>query len=138
LVTGKTLRDALLEDATISEVLASAARCDVAVVGVGVPTLDGILGDQNVLAESEVARLRNNGAVGDICLRFYDADARPVDDELNDRIIGLTLDQIKGIHRVIGVAGGEYKVDAIRVALTGGLVDVLVTDDLVARRLLDG
>ncbi len=137
LVTSKELRDALIKDATISEVLASAARCDVAIVGIGVPTLDGILGDQNVLGESEVARLRNNGAVGDICLRFYDADGLPVEDELNDRIIGLTLDQIKGIRRVIGVAGGEYKVDAIRVALTGGLVNVLVTDDLAARMLLD-
>jgi DNA-binding transcriptional regulator LsrR (DeoR family) len=137
LVASKELRDALIQETTIGEVLASAARCDVAIVGIGVPTLDGILGEQNVLDEPEVARLRNNGAVGDICLRFYDADGLPVEDELNDRIIGVTLEQIRGIRRVIGVAGGEYKADAIRVALTGGLVNVLVTDDLVARRLLD-
>jgi len=137
LVTSKTLHDALLENATIKEALSLAAACDIAVVGIGVPTLEGILGKQPILNEKEIARLKNNGAAGDICLRFYNAEGLPADDDLDNRTIGLTLNQIRSIRRVIGVAGGEYKVKAIRAALESKLVKVLVTDDLVAQRLLE-
>jgi deoxyribonucleoside regulator len=41
-----------------------------------------------------------------------------------------------GIAQVIGVAGGEAKAEAILGALRGGHVNVLVTDDAAARKLL--
>jgi DNA-binding transcriptional regulator LsrR (DeoR family) len=74
--------------------------------------------------------------VGDIALRFFDADGRPIQHEICERIIGLDLAQIQNIPRVIGVAGGAEKFEVIRAALRGRLVDVLVTDDQTARRLL--
>jgi DNA-binding transcriptional regulator LsrR (DeoR family) len=37
---------------------------------------------------------------------------------------------------VIGVAGGEAKAEAILGALRGGHVNVLVTDDVTARKVL--
>ena len=58
--------------------------------------------------------------------------------DLDERVIGLTLAEIRQIERVVGVAGGAAKVEAIRGALKGKLVDVLVTDHLLAQRLLDG
>ena len=39
--------------------------------------------------------------------------------------------------RVVGVAGGKRKVAAIRGALLGRLVNVLITDRFTAERLLD-
>jgi DNA-binding transcriptional regulator LsrR (DeoR family) len=77
------------------------------------------------------------GAVGDIALRFFDAEGQPVEHQINDRIIGLDLDQIKGIPRVIGVAGGAEKFEVIRAALRGEFIDVLITDDRIAARLLE-
>jgi DNA-binding transcriptional regulator LsrR (DeoR family) len=47
------------------------------------------------------------------------------------------LETIKGVRRVIGVAGGKEKVTVICAALCGGLINVLVTDDQTASRLLD-
>jgi lsr operon transcriptional repressor len=38
---------------------------------------------------------------------------------------------------VVGVAGGAEKADAIRGAVVGGLIDVLVTDEPAAQALLD-
>ncbi len=40
------------------------------------------------------------------------------------------------IERVVGVAGGEAKAEAILGALRGGYVNVLVTDDATARKVL--
>jgi DNA-binding transcriptional regulator LsrR (DeoR family) len=51
-------------------------------------------------------------------------------------VIGVTLEELKQTPRVIGVAGGKRKVDAIRACLTGGLINVLITDKFTAERLL--
>jgi DNA-binding transcriptional regulator LsrR (DeoR family) len=55
---------------------------------------------------------------------------------LNDRVIGVSLDQLRGTHRTVGIAGGLRKVEAIRGALLGRWINVLITDDRVAEGLL--
>ena len=55
---------------------------------------------------------------------------------LDERVVGLTLDEIKKIRRVIGVAGGSSKHQAIRAALEGKVINVLVTDHVTAQYLL--
>ena len=51
--------------------------------------------------------------------------------------MGLDLDSLKAIPRVIGVAGGKSKFEVIRAALSGKLIDVLVTDCHTAQDLLE-
>jgi DNA-binding transcriptional regulator LsrR (DeoR family) len=137
LVANREVRDALLMDPQISRVLAIAAKADIALVGIGVLVAESVVVQNNILSEVEIERINNKGAVGDIGLRFYDPCGKPIDDEINDRIIGLDLDQYRKIKRVIGIAGGQEKIEAIRAALRGKLVDVLITDDQTARKLLE-
>ena len=137
IVKSKLVRDALLGDPQISETLALAARANVAVVGIGAPTADAVevqLG--SILAPADIEQAKQRGAVGDIALRFFDANGQPIEDEINDRIIGLDLAQIRRIPRVMGIAGGDDKYDAIRAAARGRLVSVLITDERTATRLL--
>jgi DNA-binding transcriptional regulator LsrR (DeoR family) len=77
------------------------------------------------------------GAVGDINLRFFNSKGEAVPSEIDNSVIGLSLEQIRGIDRVVGVAGGAAKLNAIRGALAGRLVDVLITDHITANHLLD-
>jgi DNA-binding transcriptional regulator LsrR (DeoR family) len=130
-------RDALLADPSLAETITMAAHADVALVGVGSLTTDSVvLQASALLTEEQISELKARGMVGNIALRFYDADGQPIEHEVNDRIIALDLEQIRGIPRVIGVAGGPEKVESIRAALRGSLIDVLVTDDRTATRLL--
>ena len=76
------------------------------------------------------------GAVGDICLHFFDKDGRALHSSLEDRVIGITLEQLRGVRRVVGVAGGHRKVDAILGALRGALIDVLITARFTAEKLV--
>ena len=133
----KEVRDALMQDSAVAEVLAAAAASDIALVGIGAPTMDGVVFREQILIEGDLERLAEKGTVGDIALCFFDKDGQPISDEVSDRLIGLTLEQIRDIPRVIGVAGGEGKVHAIRGAILGKLVNVLVTDDKTASKLLD-
>lgn len=137
IVTSKLVRDALLQDPIIAETLKLAAHADVALVGIGSPTQDSVVIQSGILSPGELDELHAIGAVGDIALRFFDGEGRAVDHPVNDRIVGLDLGQIRGIPRVIGVAGGQSKYPVIRGALRGKLIDVLITDTGMAHRLLE-
>ena len=80
--------------------------------------------------------LRDRGAVGDVCLRFFDQEGRLIDSSFNRRLLGISADQIRSTPRRVAVAGGKRKVEAIRAALRGKWVTTLITDLDVAQALL--
>jgi DNA-binding transcriptional regulator LsrR (DeoR family) len=119
-------RDTYIEDPFVSNVLEQAKSANLAVMGIGAPRLDSILmREGRIVTEQDLETLKNNGAVGDINLRFFDENGKLVQSNFDRRVIGLTLDEIKRIERVIGVAGGAAKVSAIR-----------VTDQITAQQVL--
>ncbi len=133
----KLVRDALLEDPQIADTLALGAKADVVILGLGTPMHGSVVIQSDILNREEIQQLMDDGAVGDIALRFFDQNGHPIRHEVYDRMIGLTLEQIRNIPRRIGVAGGEGKLDVIRGALLGGYINVLITDDLTAMALLE-
>jgi DNA-binding transcriptional regulator LsrR (DeoR family) len=74
--------------------------------------------------------------VGDICLRFYGEDGLEISDPAGTRVIGLDLETLKKIPRAVGIAGGKRKVSAILGALRGKHINLLVTDQYTAERLI--
>jgi DNA-binding transcriptional regulator LsrR (DeoR family) len=76
--------------------------------------------------------------VGDICLHFFNEQGNPVATPLHDRVIGMSLEQLRRVGRVVGVAGGKRKTVAIKGALAGGWINILITDRNTAERLLKG
>ena len=138
IVKDKTIRDALAMDPQVADTLDLAGRADVALVGIGAFEPGGtLLSGGNALTPDEIDSLRSCGVAGDIALQFFDGDGRRVNHPVNDRIVGTDLEKIRQIPRVIGVAGGAAKTRVIRAALRGGLINVLVTDDQTAKRLLE-
>jgi len=112
-------------------------RLTVALVGIGAVRPSRLLGESgNVFSSRELKQLERLGAVGDVCLRFFDRRGSQVDSPFNDRVVGVGLDQLRQVPRTIGIAGGAAKLEAIRGALEGGLVNVLVTDCFTASHLL--
>jgi deoxyribonucleoside regulator len=59
-----------------------------------------------------------------------------LDIDINRRIVGISLDTLLRIETVIGVAGSSRKGAAILGALRGGYVNVLITDDQAAKKVL--
>ncbi|MGB8461693.1 MAG: sugar-binding domain-containing protein, partial [Priestia megaterium] len=76
-------------------------------------------------------------AVGDICSRFFDKDGQICNESLDERTLGLDLEELKKKEYAILVAGGDQKIDSIYGALQGNFANVLVTDQFTARFLLD-
>lgn len=137
IVESAQVREMLLQEPRIRETLSLASQADVALVGIGsvVPQVSSLL-RAGYLDRAALARLQALGVVGDVCARHYDAHGQVMDIELNRRIVGIELENLHGIGQVIGVAGGEAKAETILSALRGEHVNVLVTDDAVARKVL--
>lgn len=137
IVEDANARDILLQERRIHETLSLARRADVALVGIGAP-VPGVysLLRAGYVDKDSLAQLRSQGVVGDVCARHYDAQGRVLDIGLNGRIVGIELEALHDIKRVIGVAGSEAKGEAILGALRGGHVNILVTDDAAAKRAL--
>jgi DNA-binding transcriptional regulator LsrR (DeoR family) len=55
---------------------------------------------------------------------------------LNESVIAIELSDLKQVERVVGIAGGRRKFDAIRGALRGRRINVLITDKGTAERLV--
>ena len=53
-------------------------------------------------------------------------------------MIGIRPEQLMSVPRRIGVAGGIRKAAAVRGALLGGWVNVLITDSVAAQELIGG
>jgi len=137
IVATRAMAKALKADPQIANALELAANADIALVGLGAPTPDSLLlRTSTILNRQDLERIQQAKAVGDIALRYLDADGVPLELELNERLIGLTIEQITKIPRVIGIAGGVSKHNIIRAALRGKILDVLVTDLGTAQALL--
>jgi len=135
IVENKSIRDALKNDPQIKHTLSLAAKANIALVGIGAPSSASFsLGE--ILKKQDIHRLTSHGIIGDIGLQFYNDRGIQVIDEIHDQIIGLDLAQYKAIPRVIAVAGGLEKVSAIRAAMKGKIINVLVVDDVTASELL--
>ena len=127
----------LAGDPTVRAVMDVWARLTMVLVGIGSLEPSPLLRESgNALAARDQELLREVGAVGDICLRFFDEGGRPVRSEVDDRVIGIGADQLRRVPRRIGIAGGARKHSAVRAALRGGWVNVLITDSETAQRLV--
>src|SRR5881628_1036676 len=136
----------LLRDPEIRRIYEAAQDVDIALVGIG------LIGEQTPgfcsLAESygvSVKRLRQLGVVGEINYQPFDAEGTVVDRPelrvLMHRILSVEGSRLQALSRrpdrhVVAIAGGRPKLDAVRGALAGRFMNVLVTDEDLAGTLL--
>lgn len=136
IVSSREGRDALFADPFVAQVAADWDRLDTLLLGIGSIEPSPLLKDSgNSLGETDLGSLARLGAVGDVCLRFFDEHGELIQSSLNDRVLGISPEQMLRISRRIGVAGGSRKYTAIKAAVEGQWVNVLITDKNTALKL---
>ncbi|MBT7122914.1 MAG: sugar-binding transcriptional regulator [Clostridia bacterium] len=138
MVQSKVLRDLLLDEPHIRTHFEKIHEAGAVVIGLGStdPELSAQFRSGHITYE-DAKKLRAEGAVGDICGRYLDINGNQCHTALNDRMIAVTLQDIKNIPTVIAVASGEKKTDIITAALRGKYIDVLITDESAAVSVLE-
>jgi deoxyribonucleoside regulator len=137
LVDDARTRNALSQLPQIYETLSIARRSNIVLMGIGAltPGYSSMIW-AGYLSENELTWLRDQGAAGHMAAQFYDINGRLLDVEVNQRSVGIGIRALHGREHVIAVAGSEGKAEAILGALRGRYLNVLVTDDSAARRVL--
>lgn len=122
----------------IQRTLAAARGADVALVGIGNldQTISGFVRAGFTTAE-ELQALRADGAIGDVAGQIITLAGQLHPCRHNQRLIGITLDELRAIPTTIAAAIGREKASAIVGALRTGAINVLCIDDRTATAVLD-
>ena len=135
LVKSKAVRDALIEDPSIRRVNEWAAKCSVALLGIGTSDDSSTMVTSGYLEHDEIVRAAKAGAVGEVLLQYFDANGMPVDMPWQERVISQSMDVLKRIGNLVLVAAGEEKAAAVAGALHSGVVNTLIVDSKLANAL---
>jgi DNA-binding transcriptional regulator LsrR (DeoR family) len=130
--------ESLKEMGPVKEILDIARRASIALLGVG--SVDAEVSrfvQFTALSAGDMKKIAQDcGGVGDINAFIYDIEGRPCAQEYADRVLGLSLAEIKNIPYRIGVAATDAKALPIYGALRGGYLHALITDEAAACRVL--
>ena len=134
-VPERKTRDSFLVLEQIRSVWRRLSQASVALIGIG--TLENsVFVERGVLSAADLDRLRQSGAVGEICGRFYNQDGGECDSPWRDRVISISLEQLRAVPQVVGIVAGTDRSAAIVAAIRGGLLKSLVIDEAGAAALL--
>jgi DNA-binding transcriptional regulator LsrR (DeoR family) len=123
----------------VKEILDIARRANIALVGVGTvdPEVSRFVQFTALSAEEMRNMAEKHGGVGDINAFIYNIEGQPCAQDYADRVVGLSLAELKNIPYRVGVAGTAAKALPLYGALRGGYLHVLITDETAARGILE-
>lgn len=127
--------ESLMHYSGCDEVLREAALSDLLIVGIGSARKVAPVFKQQI-NDADLKEISGSPAVGDISARFFDIWGLPVSSEVDNRVISLSLAQMRRIRHRLAIAGGQEKVEAVRASVSSGLVNFLATDLKCAEGLL--
>ena len=128
-------RDSFLASDQVRYVWQQMKQADAALVGVGAIESSVYL-ERSVLTGEQIALIRRQGAVGEICGRFLDANGNECDTPWRDRTISIEFNSLRRIPQVIGVAAGANRAAALAAAIRGKLLKSVLVDTSAAQALL--
>ncbi|WP_418303024.1 sugar-binding transcriptional regulator [Neobacillus drentensis] len=130
------VKQAMEADRHIRKILELGSQSNIALFTIGPIKTDSLLFQLGYFTDSDIESLSGK-AVGDICSRFFNESGEVCNESLNERTLGVNLNDLKKKDHSILVAGGPNKIEGIYGALKGGYANVLVTDQYTAQFLLD-
>ena len=136
LASSPEMAAAMREESSVREIVRMAELSSFTLVGIGAMHDSATIVKSGTLSHNDLFYLKMNNAVGDVLCHFLDKDGNLIHTPIEDRLIATSLDQLKAMPNVIGLAAGASKIEAIRAALRGGYLDILITDEPTANLLL--
>jgi len=129
---------ALHREPQIVEILKRAKTSDLTLIGIGeTPRSLEDYGKSYNFTEEMIAELKKADAVGDICANFYDINGNACITSVSRKVVAIDIAELRKHKKVVAVGGGPNKWASVVGALRGGYIDVLITDNFTAERVLD-
>ena len=136
LVASKEMVSAMRSEPSVSEIFRMVRLAKMTIIGIGSIGENATILKNGILSKNDFLYLSMKGAVGDILSHFIDENGNPIQTEIEDRLISTSLKALRELDNVIGVAAGLSKIKAIRAALRGKYLNILITDEETAKELI--
>jgi deoxyribonucleoside regulator len=130
-------KEMLEKDSSIREIIEMFKKVHTVVLGMSDIGPDSTMILTGNFTVDDFNYLGSLGAVGDVNLIFINEKGLPVPNRLDDRIVKISFEKLKKINNRIGIAFGEKKLKVISGALSGGLINILITDECTGLKLLN-
>ena len=127
---------AILQEPSVQEIRRMIQLSSLSIVGLGGMNPDATIITNGIMNKNDFTYLQMQNAVGDILTHFIDENGESVKTDLDSRLVSTSLETLKTLKNVIGIAGGPNKINIIRAALRGGYLDALITDEETAKQIL--
>lgn len=128
-------REVLLSQRGVSEVFDLARRADLKVVGIGTVDNQAHLVKSGMLQPDELEEIAVLGGVGELLGHFFDRKGRILETSVTARTLAASFSD-NGKDRIVAIAGGPVKTEAVRAVLHSHKLHGLITDERTARDLL--
>lgn len=138
LLDSKEIKESILRDSAAKEIYRLAKRVEIALLCMSDLSNKSTLYKTRQLNEEDLHYLEGQGVIGDINFVFVDEEGNFVPNEISERqTILFSIDQMKSVKHVIGLAIGARKVKIMRTVLKGGLINILMTDEDTANMVIE-
>ncbi|MBG6246543.1 transcriptional regulator [Candidatus Symbiopectobacterium sp. 'North America'] len=138
-VENRALKQAFMQNGTIKETLDRARKADIALVGIGDMNENSYMVKLGWFTPQEIVDASlNQGVIGDIAgYDFFNAQGQYIDTVMHDRVIGVSIEELRNIPFVIAIASENTKALAILGALRTGAIDIIATSASNIRTILN-
>lgn len=135
-VSNLVIKKELTNNKAVKSVLEEASEVDLALLGISNPFENSSMLKIGYIDKKDISLLKEKKVIGDINSKFFTVDGEEAEIEFNNLVIGLGLDEIKNIPLRMSIAIDKSKTDALKVALTNNLLNIIVTTDDIALGVL--
>lgn len=136
IVSNSELARQLREEPVIAGQLAEFSQLTKAYFSVGAMDDATLMVTSGMCSGEQLEAYRARGAKAILCGHFIDAEGKPLAGDIEDRLIGISPQQLKAIPVRMFVSNGVQKRDPIRAVVAGGYASHLVTDEATALHLM--
>lgn len=119
----------------VSDVIAMAREAELYVAGIGEVDRNSFIASAGMLDEEDVQEVMKTGATAEILGHFFNAEGARLPNSVSDRAMAPRFEDLRS-RKIVALAGGTSKTQAVRSILSSGLLFGLITDEMTARRLV--
>ncbi len=136
IVDNPQTRASIMADSNFEQVRKLWRRLTAVILGVSGLGADTSAYRGGIFNRNDLAVMRSRGGVCATNFIILDSEGRPVSTPLSERIVCLSVPEMRNLRNVVIVAAGDNKIVPLRAALKSRLAHVLVTDVSCALALL--
>lgn len=132
-----TVRTILEKEPEIQRIMDKGRKCDIAVFGVGLIEEHSSISALEPEKKHLIRELKAAGAVGEIMGHPFDSTGAFITNDISDRILGISMKDLRNIDQRIAVVSGGHKSEAVRGVCRSGIANVLILDEAIAKALVN-